>query len=99
MGTKDWLELIAVGIMALCPVLLMIERLVSGRGIGVRAIQVFAIGLVVPLVLILALESKLSNETLAALIGSLIGYLLSGIGEPEGRTKKKVDSPPRAAPP
>jgi hypothetical protein len=41
----------------------MAERLYSGRGLGVRAIQFLAVGLVIAAVLILALEQRLSNET------------------------------------
>ena len=89
MQTIDIVELIAAGIMALCMLLVIIERLWSGRGIGARAIQFLAVGLVIPSILILALEEKLATETTAALIGALTGYLLSGIGGWESSEKTK----------
>lgn len=96
MQTMDIVELIAAGIMALCMLLVIIERLWSGRGIGARAIQFLAVGLVIPSILILALEEKLATETTAALIGALTGYLLSGIGIWEFTEKPK--KPEQASP-
>jgi hypothetical protein len=36
-----------------------------------------------PIILILALEDVLGNQTTAALIGAIVGYVLSGIGKDE----------------
>ena len=80
MPTKEIIALIAVGIMVLAPLLVMGERIKSGRGLGARAIQFCSVVMIVPLILILALFDVLSKETSAALIGALTGYLLSGIG-------------------
>lgn len=59
------------------------------RGIGARVIQLVAVILVVPAILILGLAKVLSGETVATLFGTLIGYLLSGIGN--FRTKSPGD--------
>lgn len=91
MPTKEIVVLVAVAIMALGPLLVLCERIRSGRGLGARAIQFCAVVMIVPLILILALFDILSKETCAALIGALTGYLLSGIGsfEPSGRKREQ----------
>ncbi len=88
MDTKQYIEVAAIGIMALSVVLVIAERSYSKRGIGVRVIQFLAVCFVVPAVLILSLERHLSNETTAALLGALIGYLLSGISENDPERRK-----------
>jgi hypothetical protein len=39
--------------------------------------------LIIPVILILALEDILNGQTTAALIGTVIGYILSAIGKNE----------------
>lgn len=51
----------------------------SPRGIGVRVIQLVSLFLFTPLIGILALEGKISGETVGSLIGVAIGYILSGV--------------------
>jgi hypothetical protein len=51
------------------------------RGIGVRVIQLTAVVLLFPLILILGLEKVLDSSVMGTLIGGLVGYLLSGIGD------------------
>jgi len=46
-----------------------------------RTIQLLAVSFVVPTVLILALDGILVREALATLLGTFLGYVLSGIGE------------------
>jgi hypothetical protein len=48
-----------------------------------RTIQLMAIIFVLPVVMILALERAIGNEAGAALIGTVVGYALSGIGKSE----------------
>jgi len=50
-------------------------------GIGRRTIQFLAVGLVIPTIIILALLDKLSGGVLGTLLGTFIGYVLSGIGD------------------
>jgi hypothetical protein len=47
------------------------------------------------MILVLALQKILSSETTATLIGALIGYVLSGIGDfrPEGKEGKREKEP------
>ncbi|MGH8711350.1 MAG: hypothetical protein ACREVA_08550 [Burkholderiales bacterium] len=96
MQTIDIVELTAAGIMPLCLLLVIIEHLWSGRSFGARAIQFLAVGLIIPSILILALEEKLATETIATLIGALTGYLLSGIGSWE--SSEKIKKPEQAGP-
>lgn len=81
MPIRDYVELSAMGVMGLVVIGLFVERLVSGRGMGARVIQFLAVGLIVPTILVLALEEKLDKATTATIIGALVGYLLSGIGD------------------
>ena len=62
---------------------IFIERIWRNRGIDVRVIQFLTIVLIIPVILILALEDILNGQTTAALIGTVIGYILSGIGKNE----------------
>lgn len=76
-------EVAAAVVMVVGLVGVLFERYSSKRGIGVRVIQFLAIVLLVPTILILALEDVLSSETVATLLGAAIGYVLSGIGKDE----------------
>ena len=46
-------------------------------------IQFLAVVFVVPAIIILALEGVLGTESTAALLGAIVGYVLSGIGKDE----------------
>lgn len=91
MTVQDNIQLIAMGTMLLAIILLFVERLKSGRGLGARTIQLTAVFLIVPMILVLAMQKILSSETTATLIGALIGYVFSGIGDyrPDGKDGKK----------
>ncbi len=64
---------------AICVILY--HRVKLKMGLGVRSLQFLAVAVVPPLILILALEAILKKGAIAAVIGALIGYLLSNIGE------------------
>jgi hypothetical protein len=49
------------------------------RGIGVRGIQFAGVCMLIPGVLILALECKLSECSTGTIIGAFAGYLFSGL--------------------
>lgn len=51
--------------------------------IGVRTIQFLAVVFVLPVILILGLEGGLGREAVPALIGTIVGYALSGISKGE----------------
>jgi len=77
------IEIVACVIMVGGVVGVFIERMRTKRGIGVRVIQFLTVTLVLPSILILALENVLSGQTTATLIGAIVGYILSGIGKDE----------------
>ncbi len=58
---------------------------------GVRSIQFLAIVVVLPVVLILALEGILERSAVGALIGALVGYLFTNIGKYDERKAGKGD--------
>jgi hypothetical protein len=48
-----------------------------------RTIQFLAIAFVIPAILILSMERTLGNEATAALLGMIVGYVLSGFTRSE----------------
>ena len=81
MNTRGILEFLLTGIMSLGILLIFIHRIKRQLAFGARASQSLGVVLIVPGVLILALEGILSSEATAALVGAIAGYLFSGIGE------------------
>jgi hypothetical protein len=81
MEIKGWIELIAVVTMPIGLIALAVERVWTGKGVGPRMIQYAGAVLLVPTILILALEKTLEPSTVGTVMGALIGYLLSGISE------------------
>lgn len=57
------------------------------KGIGIRVIQFSAVVLVLPIILILAIEKLISTDVVGTLLGAIVGYVLSGIA-----TESKADS-------
>ena len=82
---KCWIEVVALTIMVGGVIGIFIERARTKRGIGVRIIQFATVLLVLPAILILAVERILESQTVATLIGAIVGYILSGIGKDESR--------------
>ena len=72
--------------MASFPILVIVNRIKTGAGISARAIQFLTVGMLIPLILIAALEKVLEPSNVSTLIGALTGYVLSGIGEFKGIT-------------
>jgi len=83
MDMKVAIEIVACLIMIVGVIGIFIERWRTKRGIGVRVIQFVTVTLILPIVLILALEGLLSDQTTAAFLGAVVGYILSGIGKDE----------------
>lgn len=59
------------------------------KGIGARLIQIICVILIIPSIIILSLEKVLTGETVATIIGGLIGYTLSGVGNFEPKKNDK----------
>jgi hypothetical protein len=49
------------------------------KGIGIRLIQWTLVVLALPILFILGLEGVISSESITALFGTVIGYVLAGI--------------------
>lgn len=80
MTTPDWIMILCGVAFPLSLVVVLVNRLVLGRGIGARAIQFIGASALIPGIVILALINKLDGTT-AALIGAFAGYLFSNIAK------------------
>ena len=64
-------------------------RASDSKGLGVRFIQILAVIMIPPTILILALEGMLKGEGIGTALGVLMGYTLSGILKPvPGKAKE-----------
>lgn len=80
-ATRFWIEIIAALTITLAIGAVLYQRFQQGASpISLRTIQLLAISVMAPLILILGLERVLEPSAVGALIGALLGYLLSGIG-------------------
>jgi len=55
--------------------------------IGARVTQFSTVILAVPAIIIVAALGVIQGETIAALLGSLLGYVLSGVGEYQPKSR------------
>jgi len=78
---KIWVELIAVLSIPLAVGFLILHRIKRKLSTGVRAIQFLAVATLPPTIIVLAFEGILEKSAVGALLGALIGYLFSNIGE------------------
>jgi hypothetical protein len=81
MTTRDYVEWIAVLTIPLAVLGMIVNRIWTGKGFGVRAIQFLAVATFTPAVLVLALERIIDGSTVAALVGAFVGYLFSNIAD------------------
>lgn len=80
----NWIIVIALLILMLGGTTwILFERYKREKGIGVRVIQFLAIILLIPSIVILGLNGILSSDVIATLLGTIIGYLFSGINKDE----------------
>lgn len=59
------------------------NRLKSGKGIGLRFIQYLGLTVLVPIIVILSLEGRISPEMTGAIAALAVGAVLAGIGKDE----------------
>jgi hypothetical protein len=79
---KSIVELVAVAMWPVGIGAIFWQRWVSGKGgIGARIIQLAAVIMLFPAIIILGLEKILDGASLGTLIGGVVGYVLSGVGE------------------
>jgi hypothetical protein len=77
-------EIVACLIMVGGIVVIFIERFRSKRASSTRTLQLLTVSVVLPTILILALEDVLDRQTTAALIGVIVGFSLAGVGRDGG---------------
>jgi hypothetical protein len=79
LDTRGLVELIAALTIAIGLIGALVQA--ARQGIGPRSIKFSGALLMVPTILILALEKSLEPATLGTIIGAVAGYLLSGVSE------------------
>ncbi len=84
---KEIIELVAASVMPLGIFGMFHNRYYLKRGIGKRTIQFAAVTLVIPSILILAMEGILNAEVVATLLGTIVGYTLSGLADEDAKEK------------
>ena len=87
METNTVIVISCLIIMVVGLICIFVERFIRKKGFGVRIIQFLAIVLLIPAIIILAIQEILQSETIATLFGAIIGYVLSGIGKDENSGK------------
>jgi xanthine/uracil permease len=79
--TISWLNIIAVvgAVLAMLYGLNMVYKRIKakGQGFGPNTLKAIGVVLFIPTILILAIVTKFQPETLAALLGTVAGYVLS----------------------
>lgn len=80
MNHRIWIEMVGVLVMVVGLIGILVIRFRLKKGIGRRAIQAMTVVLLAPAILILGLENVLTSETIAAIVGGMVGYVFSGVG-------------------
>ena len=83
MSTKGFVECSMVAIMLIGIVGGIWNRIKTSKGIGVRFIQYLGLTALVPVVVILSLEDRISSEMTGAIAATGVGSILSGVGKDE----------------
>jgi uncharacterized membrane protein len=77
--TRDWVELVVASAIPLTILGMIANRIMTNKGLGVRAIQYLAVSLGIPVIVLLAMEGILDGAVVGTLLGGVFGYLLSNI--------------------
>ena len=75
MDSRQVIEIVASVVMLVGVTGLVVNRIKTDKGVGVRAIQFAGIVMLPPVVLILALEGIMEHSAAGTLVGALAGYL------------------------
>jgi hypothetical protein len=81
-----WIELLCFAGPVLGTLLAFIERIKTGKGIGLRFIQVMAILYIIPAIVVLALENRMMGEA-ATILGTIAGFVLGTLKDSGGESK------------
>jgi len=88
MNASSYTELIAVLTIPFGLLAILTERMITKKGIGVRAVQFAAVATFAPLVLVLAIRGIIDGNAVAALVGAFVGYLFSNIADFDRRPSR-----------
>ena len=72
-------QIISAAVFPIIIIAIVVNRICTKKGIGVRVVQFVAAGTLLPGIVILASMGKIGGETTAALIGTFVGYLFANI--------------------
>ncbi len=78
---QGWIGLIGTLVMAGGLGGIFYLMLKQNMSMGTKTIQFLAIAFVLPLMLVLGVMNILGRETIGTVIGTVVGYVLSGIGK------------------
>jgi len=70
-----------LSIVAVCIRVIIFAYKGRNAGLGVRTIQILTIVFIIPAIIILSLQDKpvITGETIAVILGTMIGYILSKV--------------------
>jgi hypothetical protein len=80
---KIALEFAGLTLVAITVIAVVINRVKTAKGIGIRAIQFVAIPAVLVFLLILGLEHLLEAGAVTAVLGAIVGYVFAKQGPDE----------------
>lgn len=66
-----WIEIVSLVLGGACA--LRVLQMAKAKGIGPQTLMALALCLLAPIVLILGMEKILSSETIAAIVGAMVG--------------------------
>jgi hypothetical protein len=65
----------------------ILNRIKTQKGIGLRFIQYLGIVVLLPLIGVLSLEGRISQEITGAIAAAAVGAVLAGVGKSESESK------------
>ena len=89
MTKEQIIETLMVIIMILGLIMITVYLLINKKYLGARVVQFSCIVLLIPAIIILGEDQIIKGETVGTLIGSLLGYVLSGISNYDNPKKSK----------
>lgn len=99
---KTIIEVVCAYVILATPILVVLERIKIGKSYSARSVQFVAVATLVPAIVILASRGVLNAESTGTILGALTGYLLSRVGEYQGResgSKSRAENSGRATTP
>lgn len=96
MGVRDWVEILVASAIPLAVLGIFLNRVVTRQGLSVRALKFLGVAMALPAIVILSFENIIDGGVVAALLGAMLGYLLSNSNDQEDASPPEP-KPKRAA--